>query len=305
MIVAALVVPLHGLFDVPGHRLAFAWAAAVIMASCLRPAGLPAGSRTRWTWRILGMGLGGSGVWLLSVFWSGEGGTTKARAEALINEVQGRVVEDDRAYQQAVEAGQEYQVNRADGPLVEAFELAKEACQLVPLEPRYHHALGGVAVYREEFDELAKREFAIERRLVPTRIEIPLRQSGFWIGIDQGEIQGLWDEVWLRANREIELGPERRNLRINAFNRMLQLGSGQKELMTKVFALAGNEGDLLKRWMLRAEPAQVDELMPTRLNSVVPEGQREELLALWLKKSPEGPAKDFVIATGSGLEKPD
>ena len=72
-LVAAMLVPIHGLFDVPGHRITLAWSAAFLFSLSLRP--LPYGALRpaprAWLFRLAALVLLSASAFLIRAQWWG------------------------------------------------------------------------------------------------------------------------------------------------------------------------------------------------------------------------------------------
>ena len=197
-LVAALVVPIHGMGDVPGHHLALAWSAALLFSLSLRP---PADDDARassprpspWPSRVAACGLLLASAFLVSAQWWGGPQPTRTAGQRAIAEVV-NLYQKDLAVQReaALAKAAPYQPAPADDPLEHALGLLQRAQTIAPLERNLYRLQGIVALEFDDKDALVQRAFAIERALDPTWVEAPLLQAQAWSGIDPEQSALLW-----------------------------------------------------------------------------------------------------------------
>lgn len=198
LLVAALILPLHGLIDVPGHRFSLLWTSALLLA-------LAAGERRRPRfpraaaagWRLAGVAVAGFGLAMLGGARAGRPLLAGDRADLLFRE-------SLELYQQDRLAGVVASPGASD-PLEAGLGKLAEASALTPLEPRIRGLEGVLALHYDDKDEQVRRAFAIQRLLEPAWVELPLVQADGWIKIDAGETGALWKLAMERAkNRDLK-----------------------------------------------------------------------------------------------------
>ena len=210
-LLAALVVPLHGLFDVPGHHAGIAWLGLVLLALSFRlpdAPSLPIGRIGRGGFRAAGLVilLGGLGFLLRSgPTWRPDAKLAAERATATAK------VCYERAQLEASDPiGHPAEVG-TDGapidPLVVAFEAIEQALRMEPLHPELHYWRGLLAVNFPEGEPIADQAFAVQRVLEPDWPEVPFRQAKAWMPTDPARSLALWRECLVRIKaRESSLG---------------------------------------------------------------------------------------------------
>ena len=212
-LVAALLVPLHGLFDVPGHRITLAWSAALLFALALHaPADLsarpvPHPAPRAWPFRFAAIALLVVAAWLASAQWWGGPRPALVAANLALTDAQ-TLYHEDQTLQQAARANsQPYQPAPADDLLEKALTRLQLAAPLAPLDRSLLRYQGFLALHFDDKVALADRTFAIERALDPTWVNGPLRQAQAWAPSDPQRCAALWHEALSRANRLDQLHP--------------------------------------------------------------------------------------------------
>jgi len=178
-LVAALLVAVHGLADVPGHRLAIAWAAAFLFSLSLPPDDeVRRAPRRVWPLRVAGGGILGLGVWIFVSFYADL--VPAARP----------------AYVAGARAGQEA-----------AALYIGDALELRPLDRGLYHLQGFLALHYDDKLPTVERAFALERALDSTWVGAPMRQAQAWSRIDPERTGELWKEALRRARAVEERKP--------------------------------------------------------------------------------------------------
>ncbi|MFZ9937568.1 MAG: O-antigen ligase family protein [Luteolibacter sp.] len=177
-LVAALLVPIHGLFDVPGHRITLAWSAALLFALSLHVPGSSAKPALRWPARVAALLLLAAASVLIRAEWfrgNQPATTVVASATRQLNQL---YAEDKKLQQAAEEKGIPYQPDPAEDKLEQALRIIDQTRPAVPLHrdlPRHE------AFCASHFDDKTariKRALAIDLALDPTSVDGPLRQAG-------------------------------------------------------------------------------------------------------------------------------
>lgn len=202
-LVAALLVPIHGIFDVPGHRITLALSAAFLFALSLRAPSSDAMPRSprRWPFRLAAVGLlVVAGFLIRAQWWAGPqpalmiAKTTLAEARHLYQEDQASAnvakVEDPQAIQPP---------DAAPDRLEKALGLLEQARNAAPLDRGILRYQGFLALHFEDENAAARKAFQIERELDPTWVEAPLQQALAWSNSDLEETARLWGEALRRA----------------------------------------------------------------------------------------------------------
>ena len=236
LLVAALILPLHGLFDVPGHRFSLLWTSALLLAMAAGERPPPRFPRAAAAgWRVMGLLVAGCGVLLLN-------GVRTGRPVLAQDQAEQRFQEALELYRQEHRGGEAEQPAGAD-PLEAGIGLLAEASQLTPLESKVRGLEGMLALHYDDKDEQARRAFAAQRLLQPAWVELPLVQAEAWIKIDTVETGRLWKLAMERAaQRDLQdpAGPTRKRI----FER-IRLQAGQSPaLIEQARDLAGENASL-------------------------------------------------------------
>ncbi len=226
-LVAAMLVPIHGIGDVPGHHIALAWSAAFLFSLSLRPAPDAAGpsSLRPWPWpfRVAACALLLASAWLVRAQWWGGPQPTVTAGQSAIAEVVALYAEDQAAQREAALAkARIYQPAPEADPLERALDVLQRAQAKVPLERNLYHLQGVLALEYDDKYVLARRAFAIERALDPTWVDAPLQQAQLWFGIDAEQSALLWTEALRRARQLDQVYPRNRFSEAQTRDRILR-----------------------------------------------------------------------------------
>jgi len=232
-LIAALLVPIHGLFDVPGHRITLAWSAAFLFALSLRPpaADTPLDPPRVWPFRLAALALLAASAFLIRAEWWG-GPQPAFTAVPKASEQALDLYRQDQVLQKAALAkGETYQPVPSQDLLEKALTLLQPATRIVPLDRDLLRLQGVFALQFDDKFELADRSFAIERALDPTWVAGPLRQAEAWATLDPQRTAGLWTEALRRADSLDLLKPGGGHAsRDGALQRIRQFAKGKPQI---------------------------------------------------------------------------
>ncbi len=193
-LVAALLVPLHGVFDVPGHRITLALSAAFLFSLSRHPSVAAAQYILLpfWPQRFAALALLTAAAFLLHSQWFGGRIPPIREAEIALTEAR-KLYAKDRALLP----------NRDPAPqedlLEKALQIVGNAAKTVPLHRELRHYEGFLALHFDDLLEEARQAYGIERELDPTWIQSPLHQAASWSNTSPDETARLWDEAIRRA----------------------------------------------------------------------------------------------------------
>jgi O-antigen ligase len=204
-LVAAMLVPLHGLIDVPGHRIPLSLAAVLLFVLSLRMSDsepFPVVSSRAWIFRTAALLPLAAAAWLTRSEWFGGSPPAHQAAHIVTTRALERL-EQDRLARSAAEAlGKPHNPPPREDPLeLSLAELRQLTRSPLPLHRTAHHLIGRLALHFDDKDDLARRSFAIERKLDPTWIGAPLRQAWCWSNVAPEECARLWAEALALAAR--------------------------------------------------------------------------------------------------------
>jgi hypothetical protein len=300
-VVAALLLCLHGLFDVPGHRVGLAWAAILLLASSLRhPSEDRADTNSgqsalgRWCWRGLGGILALAGLFLIHAHWKQQSFLPSVRARTAMNEAKALYARDQAAYESAVAEGRDYEPLPWEDPLEVALLKIKEVIDVAPLDPYPHYVRGSLALHYDDKPSIVSHAFPIQRRLEPRRVNVAMEQARAWSKQDPDEVLTLWKEAMRRATSEQVRSPDGPLQLANTYQRALQTAGGGESLVSAALNLAGADPALLAMWAGSAPVAMLDREMPRLLSFDSPVEARKPLFETWRKRGSGKAAADFA-----------
>ena len=231
-LVAALLVPFHGLFDVPGHRITLAWSAAFLFSLSLPPI-LEGGGKAppkAWPFRCAALVLIAAAAFLCAAQWWG-GHQPASLAGPLACEKAHALYQDDLTIQQAAGRTGGHAIEPSgEDRLEQALAVLEHASKVAPLDRRLRHLQGFIGLHFEDLDAQSSRAFAIERRLDPTWVNGPMRQALAWSRTSPSQTAFLWREALGRADWMDLHHPGSRWSRDSMIAEMRRSASGHVEL---------------------------------------------------------------------------
>ncbi len=300
-VVAALLLCVHGIFDVPGHRVGLAWTAALLLAAALRLPDVEGNGRaampsrfSRGVWRALGCVVFSGGLVLLTAQTNDVALLPSVRFSRHMQKAKALYDQDQAAYDKAVAEGRDYQPTTEQDPLEEALREVAAAIRIAPLDPYPHFVRGALALHFDDKQEIARQHFAIQRRLVPGRVNLPMEQAQAWKKQSPEEAGRLWAEALQRARIVQARFPDSPDGMANTFRRALHDAGGDEELSSVVFEVAGDDPDLIELWAGAAPASLLDREMPRLLPKAVGTDSRMALFAIWEKRGIKASAVDFA-----------
>jgi O-antigen ligase len=299
-IVAALVLCLHGCFDVSGHRVGIAWAAALLLALTLRPSFGGDSSRTAFRpgWRAMGLVLFAAGCTLLVAHVRKQPVLPTAKARSHFEQARKIHLDDLAAYQEAVAAGLEYNPPPENDPLLPALDALSEAIRIKPLDPYLHFFQGSLALLLDDRQEAAKRAFAIQRRLDPHLIQVGIDQANSWMLTNDDETLAGWEEAMKRSFRWRDLFPDGLEV-IQTYRAALHDARHSETHLALLLPLANGEPALVKEWCVAVPPKVLDREMPNLLKQEGDSGIRNGLFDIWQKRGMTDVARQFALENPS------
>lgn len=236
---AALMVPLHGWFDVPGHGFSLLWTSALLLALAAGEGKQPRFPRTSAAgWRLAGLAVAGFGLAILAGERKGHSLLAADRSDTLFGEAL-------ELYQQEHLPGAP---PPADGSnrLVDALAKLSAASELAPLDQKIPALQGMLALHDDEMDELARKSFARQRALEPNWVTLPLIQAEAWSRINPQETGKLWSEAMRRA-RSLEKSFPKSRWVAPSYDQILRRARTSPELAGAALDAAGGDPALLQK----------------------------------------------------------
>lgn len=300
-VVAALLLCVHGIFDVPGHRVGLAWAAALLLAAALRFPGAEDSTLatmpsrfSRGVWRALGCVIFSGGLVLLVAQVKDVPLLPSVRFSRHMRQAKILYDQDQAAYDKAVAEDHEYQPSPEQDPLEEALRELNAAILIAPLDPYAHFVRGALALHFDDKQEIARHDFAIQRRLVPGRVNLAMEQAQAWKKQSPKETGPLWTEALRRARIVQARFPASPNGVTNTFSQAIRDAGKDETLSAVVLQVAGDDPKLIALWAHSAPASLLDLEMPRLLPMEIGKDTREALFAIWKKNSNTERAATFA-----------
>jgi O-antigen ligase len=300
-VVAALLLCLHGIFDVPGHRVGLAWAAVLLIALSLRSETgsgsdvVPGPSRlSGHCWRGLGLVLTFAGIFLIHAQWTQRSVLPSAQVRQCMSEAKKLYDQDQAAYDRAKAQGRDYEPAPSEDPLETALLRLKQAVDVTPLDPYLHHVRGSLALHYDDKHAIAEKSFAIQRRLDPTRVNLAMEQARAWNVQDPRQVIALWKEALRRAASEESRHPGSSFGTAYTYQRVLDAASKNESLAAAALELAEENSSLLVFWARSAPVILLDREMPRLLSAAIETIARRPLFQIWEKRGSKESAAAFA-----------
>jgi len=206
----ALLVPAHGLFDIPAHRITLAWTGCFLFAMSLQPVAV-APSAARWR-RLGGRALATCLISLSALLtWSHWLGGPQAAITAADRAIVGaaKLHREDMVLTKAAEdRGEEHQPDPSEDKLEQALAILDHASRTVPLDRSIRRYQASFALYFDDKHDFVDRTFAVARVLDPSWVEGTMRQAEAWVTIDPARTIPLWEEALERARMMDRIWPD-------------------------------------------------------------------------------------------------
>ena len=214
----------------------------------------------------------------------------------LAEQTKGLYDADKAAYDRATAAGLDYEPPPAADPLEAALACLDQALRIAPLDSHLHYLRGALALHYDDKTAVVNQAFAIQRRLVPTRINLVTEQARVWLTQNPQQSLTLWQEAMRRAAVEQARLPGSRFGVVNTYRQAL-LAAGQDETLAALtLTLAGTDPALHAQWALAAPPALLDRELPRLIPTQTTLDQRLALFGAWSRRGSKEIAANFAKA---------
>ena len=279
--VAAGAAALHGLVDVPIHRVQLGWWVMVIAGLALQDARTGPGGRSRAqqilfiTGGVLALGLGSA---LIRAQWF--------RGLPL------PPFRDSQAQEEVVAA-----FNRKDPE--GAVNTARAALSLSPMNAPLYYQLGVLLLYFEDTEADVDRAFRAQRVLNPVWPAIPLLQGDAWVATDSDRATSLWLEALERQRRIDQAQGTPPGITLGFYRDLLGRAKRYPAVRQTLGRIATRSPAYALAWLEGVNdaiaPADWDRLTssPEFLRSFS-EGERQRLLVIWNAKGDPDALARFV-----------
>jgi len=186
-LVAAALLPLHSLFDVPAHRPSLFLAALFLFVLSQNPKERESGSNRVWRWpsSVLAVFLVAVGVRLLGTSWFGWTPPHLVKSEE-------RLAEGVALYHQTTDLQNPLPPFEALSVREEVSKMAETEAKEAPLDGRFYRLSALASLPLEFRAEMTGRHFEIDRRLSPHSVKIPLLQSSSALFYNLVEVKKAW-----------------------------------------------------------------------------------------------------------------
>ena len=305
-LVAAAVLPVHGIGDVPAHHTGLAWAAAWLVALSLRSHRFhPPGRLETGFFRMAGVGVMAAGAALV---WSQRTGVpplARSLETTVGQSARDLFAEDLRKQQEAEARAAAAAAGSADRPGVSAPETAsvpegpdllevalaqvQSAQRHVPMVASLYGLAGSLQINFTDTQDSISQAFAIQRRLDPLSVPVPLQQASAWGPWVIAKVPECWAEAIRRAGLIEERHPGSAWGPVPVYGRMMSDARKWNGLMPAALAVADAHPGLLEQWAGAVGGERIDQWMPAFVKGAPDEPARERFRALWKQFGVKGP----------------
>jgi hypothetical protein len=205
-LVAAWVVPFHGLVDVPGHLITLALSSVLLYTLSLSWSEAPR-TPAIWPFRVASVALTVGSIFAL--YWGGMMGWKHASGMSAKTLTEARrLYQEDRELQKAAAAqGTPYQPSASEDRLEQAIALLSAERKVLPLDRAALRYQCYLAFHFDDKFERIERDFLLEQALDPFWIGAPMRQAEAWARVDPNRAIPLWNLALKRAARLDQIQP--------------------------------------------------------------------------------------------------
>lgn len=282
-LIAAAVVPFHGLFDVPGHRVGLVWSAVFLLVLANRDKGaMPASHWGRWVWRMVGTVVLLAGAQLLRSEATGTHTLAIVRAERLREEAL-KLFRQDQEDQRKIASGKMAEHSAESPDQVEkALVLIDEALALTPMDAELYYLKGSMALLFTEKEDITDKSYLINRLLDPSWVRLPVRQAANLAGVLPLRVPELWTEAMKRAEKLESLAPMAFNRQL-VFREIMDQAGKNEQLSLLAADQIGDAPVNMQLWTSRAHLAALRSSLPVFLSGRFVQ-QRDALLQIWVKR---------------------
>jgi O-antigen ligase len=300
-IIAALLLCLHGIFDVPGHRIGLAWAAMLLLAMSLRPhvsgvsESVHSPSRfSKVAWRALGGVLALAGLFLIQAQWVQRSVLPSAQVRQHLTAAQSFYQMDQVAYGKAKAEGSDYDPSPSEDPLERALLEIQQALEVTPLDPYLHYLRGAFGLHYDTKRPMVEQAFAIQRRMDPSRVNLALEQANSWATQDPSQVLLLWREALRRASIGESVIQNMASNRATTYQKAVRSAGNDEVLGAAALALADGDSSFLTLWALSVPKSLLDREMPRVIPTLSAVDTRNRLFEIWEKRGSKDLAADFA-----------
>ncbi len=262
---AAGTAVLHGLVDVPIHRIALGWWILLIFTAGVQV--FPKQEMQPRLWEkiifaLVGLGALGLGIFLIRAEWFGGTSSPPFRASRAAAKI--------------------YEIYQSDPE--KASQFATGEIEKSPMDQGLYHQKALLQLRDEGTDHEVDSLFAARRALNPSWPQIPLDQGDAWIKIDTGRTATLWLEAIGRIRKIDQVRGSGRTLQL--YDDILRKSAGHPEIQLRLREAFGRDPAMLLTWLERVEaPLAREEIKniaaDPALLATFPPASRKIFLRIW------------------------
>lgn len=283
LVAAALAAMLHGLVDVPLHRIELGWWVLVLAGLAFgNPAVTQTEKSNRWLVQRLVFGVCGAillagGAVLIRSQWFKEHPFPPYRGKVVVEEIR--------------------RLN-AEGRPQDAAKLGHLELSLSPMERGLYRELGYSEIQAKTNLSVADAAFDAERALNPVSAKIPHDQGMLWMSADTTRTAPLWGDS-LEKLLKIQRAGRYANL-TEYYSRLLSQARAHPELFEALSRYAAISPEYQIAWLMSSPNARLDDVIKnSEFVDSLTLAQRRDLLLIWLNRGATAELDEFLVANPS------
>ncbi len=290
-LIAAILLLSHGIFDVPSHRIGMAMLGILFLSCSIQ--GINLEQAKSWNeatplsknfWRICGSSVIIAGAVLVICQASGKMIFLTSRNEHNAAKTKELFLKDEEAFKLASARGLEYDPPAHECPIEEAILLFGKSMEIVPLDRYNNYNRGRYALYLDDKEELARKDFAIQRLLDPNDAAVCIDQANCWGLSEQAQVYALWKRALELAEKADLIQENRNENSVKIFQRIIYAASLRptvEGIYKQVLDLAASNQKLRLTWIRDVPSKYADQEIPKLLLAIESEQDRKELFEAW------------------------
>lgn len=200
-LVAALVVPFHGLMDVPGHRITLALSACWLFAMALSSTESTVKIPPAWPYWFPSLAVVGVGLSFLHGGWWGIGRPATGASDLALERVEKPYWEHVKPRLEAQQQGVDYIPPTGGDPMEKAIRMLEREIEITPLDRQLIRCQALYSLNFWDKIKLIERDFAWELALQPAQVTTAWWQAEAWGNLEPTRCNALVQEALHRADR--------------------------------------------------------------------------------------------------------
>ena len=298
LMTAASLVIVHGLIDVPAHRIGVAWSACLLFAFALPMPTRPTSAVRNTLWRLAGLPVLLAGLYLGNAEWSNGRDMASVEAASIMKDVRDLYQRDLDAYRAAVAEKRDYQPEGDADFLAQGILKIDKAIERTPLDQHLHFFQGFLAAHYDDKQSIADTAFRRQRLLDPVWIGMSLKQAMAWASSDPARSVECLQDTLRRSNALVERQPSSAAMYgpDKTWKNILDATWPEPALAGPALVLAKQDPARLLAWATKVQPPALDTHMPNLLSEITDTTNQQAILNIWKARGSKAAVEKFLAA---------